>query len=215
MAAGNNGEGSVMTVSPTVVPVIPAKSELHWRRWLWPSLAALGVVALAVWYLRRPLPPLRVTRYTQITHDGLGRIWSEPTAAGSISLWVSARSPSHKSRYPAERLCRIPMALPLLSLQDVSPDGSSLLVVSDDGGQGSLWSVQIPAGSLRQLLTDVRVNSAAWSPDGKSVVYSTGNRRHLCHPERWNRKSKAGRCGRTCQHAQLVAGRQQDSVFQG
>ena len=72
VAAGNSGEGSVMTVSPTVVPVIPAKSELHWRRWLWPTLAALGVAALAAWYwyLRRPLPPLRVTEYTQITHDG-------------------------------------------------------------------------------------------------------------------------------------------------
>ncbi len=64
--------------------------------------------------------------------------------------------------------------------------------------KGAYGAFQIPAGSLRQLLTDVGVDSAAWSPDGKSVVYSTGRQRPLCHPERWNRNSKAGRCGRTC-----------------
>jgi Tol biopolymer transport system component len=49
------------------------------------------------------------------------------------------------------------------------------LVSSDDEGQRSLWNVEVPAGSLRRLLTDAWVNSAAWSPDGRSVVYSTGN----------------------------------------
>jgi hypothetical protein len=34
--------------------------------------AAILVVGLAtaIWYFRRPMPPLRVAKYTQITHDG-------------------------------------------------------------------------------------------------------------------------------------------------
>ena len=41
------------------------------RRWLLPGVAVLVIsLAAAIWYLRRPLPPLRVTGYTQITHDG-------------------------------------------------------------------------------------------------------------------------------------------------
>jgi len=43
------------------------------RLWGW-ALAAGGALALclagAVWYLHRPLPPLKVRGYTQITHDG-------------------------------------------------------------------------------------------------------------------------------------------------
>ncbi len=47
------------------------------RRWLWPR--ALGTVALllfvfGIWYLRRPLPPPRITAYRQITHDGHKKI---------------------------------------------------------------------------------------------------------------------------------------------
>ena len=175
VAAGNSGEGSVMTVSPTVVPVIPAKSELHWRRWLWPSLAALGVAALAVWYLRRPLPPLQVTEYTQITHDG--RPKDIAGTDGSRLYFNSDYGPQHNSQVAISggEIAPVPVALPLPAIKDVSPDGSTLLVASYDGGHGSLWSVQIPAGSLRQLLKDVWVNSAAWSPDGKSVVYSAGD----------------------------------------
>jgi Tol biopolymer transport system component len=67
------------------------------------------------------------------------------------------------------------MALPYPWIKAVSPGGSTLLITSFVGGHGSLWNVEIPAGSLRRLLTDVWVDSAAWSPDGKSVVYSAAN----------------------------------------
>jgi hypothetical protein len=41
------------------------------RKWLLAGAAVLVAgLATATWYLRRPLPPLRVAEYTQITHDG-------------------------------------------------------------------------------------------------------------------------------------------------
>ena len=134
-------------------------------------------LAVAIWYLRRPLPPLRVTgEYVQITHDGH---WKNLVGTDGSRLYFTldfvSPQPIAQVAISGGEIVPIPMALPVFSLQDVSPDGSSLLVVSENSGQESLWSVQIPAGSLRQLLTGVQVNSAAWSPDGKSVVYSTGN----------------------------------------
>ena len=70
----------------------------------------------------------------------------------------------------------MPITLPFAEIRDVSPNGSTLLVSSYDGNHGSLWNVEMPAGSLRPLLTGILgVASAVWSPDGKSVVYSPVN----------------------------------------
>ena len=156
------------------------KDGRHNRLWTWvlSGGAVLAVsLAVAVWYLRRPLPPLRVTEYTRITHDGHWKnlIGTDGSRLYFTQDFIGPQQPIAQVAISGGEIVPIPIALPVFSLQDVSPDGSSLLVVSENSGQGSLWSVQIPAGSLRQLLTDVHVESAAWSPDGKSVVYSTAS----------------------------------------
>jgi Tol biopolymer transport system component/DNA-binding winged helix-turn-helix (wHTH) protein len=141
-----------------------------------PSAALLAAgLAVAVWYFRRPLPPLRVTEYSRITHDGSGK--SLAGTDGNRLYFTRAFFPQPLAQVAISGgdIAPIQTALPGPFLQDVSPDGSSLLVSSFDGGQESLWSLQIPAGSLRQLMTGVGATSAAWSPDGKSVVYSTGS----------------------------------------
>ena len=65
------------------------------------------------------------------------------------------------------------ITLPIPDLIDVSPDGSMLLVMSDKKGVADpapLYAVQVVGGAHRYLADAV---SAAWSPDGKSVAYST------------------------------------------
>ncbi len=146
-------------------------------KWVSPSavLLILGL-AFAVWYLRRPLPPLRVTEYTPITHDG-----GPKNIAGTDGsrLYINMyNDPQHTFQVAISggEIAPVPVALPLAEIKDVSPDGSTLLVASYDGGHGSLWKVEVPGGSLRHLLTATwNIASAAWSPDGKSVVYSPGN----------------------------------------
>jgi Tol biopolymer transport system component/DNA-binding winged helix-turn-helix (wHTH) protein len=151
------------------------RKQANGRLKTWPAsgvaLLAVGL-AFAIWYLRRPLPPLRVTEYTPITHDGGGK-----SLAGTDGsrLYFTRDSSIAEVAVSGGEIAVIPTALPGPFLQDVSPDGSSLLLSSFDGSQNSLWSLQILAGSLRQLLTGVGITSAAWSPDGKSVVYSSGN----------------------------------------
>ena len=144
------------------------------RRWLWATVVmVVGLGASAIWYLRRPLP-LRVTEYTQITHDDRHKI---PVAADGARLYLNL---DHQP-YPAQvavsggEVTPFPVSLPNPFLRDVSPDGSSLLVSSLDSGRRSLWSVQIPGGTLRRLLDNGLVTSAAWSPDRKLLAYRTIN----------------------------------------
>ena len=146
------------------------------RSWLLPGTVLLAAgLASAIWYLRRPQPLLRVTEYTQITHDGRPK---DLVGTDGSRLYVNRNNdpqPTAQVAISGGEIAPVPVALPLPDIRAVSPDGSTLLVASNEGGHGSPWNVEIPAGSLRRLLTDVWVRSAAWSPDGKSVVYSPGN----------------------------------------
>jgi Tol biopolymer transport system component/DNA-binding winged helix-turn-helix (wHTH) protein len=146
------------------------------RRWLLAGAAVLVAgLATATWYLRRPLPPLRVTEFTQITHDGRHK---ELAGTDGSRLYLNRDlnpQPTAQVAISGGEIAQVPVALPLPKIMDVSPDGSTLLVTSNDGGRRSLWNVEVPAGSLRRLLTDAWVNSATWSPDGRSVGYSPGN----------------------------------------
>ena len=144
-------------------------------RWL---LAAAAVLTLGLtstfWYVSRPLSPLRVTAYTQITHDGRSKSLAGTDGARLYLNW----SRESFSSTPAEvavsggEVKHIDVALPNPGLMDVSPDGSAILVGSSDGTRGSLWSLRVPENSARHLADAQRINAAAWSPDGQRAVYS-------------------------------------------
>src|SRR6185369_6993536 len=63
------------------------------RLWGW-VLAGGGTMALclamAIWYLHRPLPALKVTAYTQITHDGISKI---PIGSDGTRLYLTVFDP--------------------------------------------------------------------------------------------------------------------------
>ncbi len=150
------------------------------RTWLWATVVVVvGLLATAIWYLRRPLA-LRVSEYTQITHDDRHKI---PIGTDSARVYLSL---DHQPHTPAQvavsggEITLFPVLLPNPTLADVSADGSSLLVRSWDGDRASLWSVQVAGGSLRRLLDGVRLgsypwSSAGWSPDGKLLAYYTSD----------------------------------------
>lgn len=149
-----------------------ARTRNRSRSWVLPGAVILAVgLAVAVWYLRRPLPPLRVSEYTQITHDGERKLLAGTD--GSRLYLNKEFDPVHTAQVAISggEIAPLPLPLPFAWTRDVSPDGSTLLVSSYENGHGSLWSVQVPAGSIRRLVADTWTNSAAWSPDGKSVVY--------------------------------------------
>jgi len=172
-----NGKGSVMTAGPTVVPATPAKSEPLWRRWLWP-LAAVALVALGVgyWYLRRPLPPPRLTNPVQLTRDGRRK---NVVGTDGNRLYLNILEPKAVGQVPVSggQITQIPFDLPsqggLWDVSSVSPDASSLLALDhfDIFRESARVSIVGILGHPVRYLTESY--AAIFSPDGRSVVYTT------------------------------------------
>jgi DNA-binding winged helix-turn-helix (wHTH) protein/Tol biopolymer transport system component len=145
------------------------------RKLVW-VLAGGGVLTLclagAVWYLHRPLPPPRITTYTQITRDG-----HEKRLAGTDGsrLYFTQMQPKSLDQVGVAggEVAQIPAAVPgMFWMLDVSPDGSNLLVTSLETGraENSLWIVRVLGGTSRRIGDGW---SAAFSPDGNSIAYLT------------------------------------------
>lgn len=143
------------------------------------SIALIAVILLAVvTYFpianRSSGPRLRISEYTQLTHDG-----HAGTAMGTDgsrlylqNFPVASISEVSVSGGQIEPVLSVPVQDPLL--RDVSPDGSTFLVQSFRQGPDSLrlYAVQVVGGSDRYIADAV---SAGWSPDGKRAAYSTPN----------------------------------------
>ena len=144
------------------------------------ALASAGVLTLCltatIWFLHRPLPPPRISKYAQITHDGHKkklagtdgtRIYFNQMSGGILPESIAEVAVSGGG------IAQVPVAVPSPEVVDVSPDGSNLLVISvPEGDQpaGSLWNVRTLGGQARRL---GETGDAAFSPDGNSVAYST------------------------------------------
>lgn len=159
---------------PSADKSLPA-SLFHKRRSLW-SIAALVAILLVASVLIRHKQPAHVvvSTYTQITHDGHAK-----------SIGGTDGSRIYFTRLEKSAIAQVSVsgrgeALVPLALQDpwsgaVSPDGSTLLIISQATGQGpasSLWALQLVNGSLRRLGNAI---AAAWSPDGETIVYASAS----------------------------------------
>ena len=157
-------------------------------------VAAVGLAG-AVWYLRRPLPPPHISAYTQITFDGHGK--SLGGTDGSRLYFCLDGGGIRQVAVSGGSSDPIPIDLPNpgFAATALSPDGSSMLVGSFEwSDKDPLSIVRLPGGSVRCLIFDAE--SAAWSPDGASVVYSKAERRCKYCSERWDRSSDTGPRGR-------------------
>jgi DNA-binding winged helix-turn-helix (wHTH) protein/Tol biopolymer transport system component len=169
------GSEPVHVSAETADVAIQTKPRSLGRWWLvGAAVFAIGLASL-IWTLRRPLPPPRITRYDQITHDGHQK---EPAGTDGSRVYFMQRPPTTVAQVAIAggEIVQIPVAVPfLLSLDDVSHDGSNFLVESGETAlptiPRALWIVRIPGGPLRRLGDGF---GSAFSPDGTSVTYSTG-----------------------------------------
>ncbi|MGO9938543.1 MAG: winged helix-turn-helix domain-containing protein [Terracidiphilus sp.] len=144
--------------------------------WLSSGAAVLVAgLAAAIWYFHRPLPPPRISGYSQITHDGHRKSIAGTDGSRLYFNFMSPRSMAQVAISGGET-ASIPVAVPgaSTSLLRVSPDGSGFLIESvDDGnysGNWALWNVQILGGSYHRLGKGL---SSTFSPGGNSTVYVT------------------------------------------
>jgi len=139
--------------------------------------AALLIVAGALAWLARPLPPPRVIKTAQITHDGApkARAFTDGSrlyileATGIRGRLVQVAVTGGET-YP------IPTPFWNIVVGDLSPDHSQLLAsdwpVTGSRDDHPAWVLPLPSGPPRRL-ADIVASSGAWSPDGKYLAFST------------------------------------------
>lgn len=135
--------------------------------------AVVAAVAAASWLVRRPLPPPRVTDYVQLTHDGQLKF---PAATDGNRIYLNQWRAHEVAQVPSSggEVVPIPIDMPEPWVRDVSPDGSSLIVLNNpaDPMDLGLWIVGVTGRPARYLTI---VTDATWAPDGKSILYATSN----------------------------------------
>jgi serine/threonine protein kinase len=162
---------------------LPAQARKEFR-WSWAVVTVAIVIAAAavILWLRSPLPPPRLIGVTQITHDSLKK--DSTILTDGVRLYFSEFS---ADRFVLSQVSTTGgevagIATPLLNLSPlgISPDHSQLLVASFVGTEpeGPFWAVPLPAGSPRRL-ADITGHDAAFSPDGRRLLYANANDLYL------------------------------------
>jgi DNA-binding winged helix-turn-helix (wHTH) protein/Tol biopolymer transport system component len=153
-------------------------------KWAGLGLALLIVVATAVW-LARPLPEPKILKYDQITTDGREKSGDLATDGARVYFieqastgWIIAQvSASGGEPVPIASTSRYSV------ITDISPDHRDLLVVEGQGfAPGPLEVIPLLAGEPRRL-GNLRVHSASWAPDARTLAYTAEGGVYLCDPD--------------------------------
>lgn len=153
-------------------------------RWLVLTLASIALVfgataALVLWP-RDAVP--HVVHTVQITTFGRA---ADPLAVGGDRLFLGTRTGGAREvaqisalsvEPTGERPLVIPTGLPKPHIYDLSPDGSELLLGSEEGAdtERPLWIMK-SAGGAPKRLGDLKGTGATWSRDGKRIAYTSGS----------------------------------------
>jgi serine/threonine protein kinase/Tol biopolymer transport system component len=156
------------------------------RRWI--TVVALGVLALlATAYLLRPssVAPA-VVGSVQITNDGYPK---RSLATDGSRLYFSEYAEGHSVLKQISTVGgdEAPVSSPLATadIYDFSQRNSQLLVRGSAEGsvtESPVWIVPVPAGSPRRV-GETLAHAAAWTPDGRQILYANGSHLYLCNTD--------------------------------
>ena len=184
--------------TPVTAAQLPVPASARSRaKWL-AAMAAIFLVAAFVAYALRPtLPPPRITGYTQLTHDGFPKSFSGQTAANlqtdGSRIYIQENVDGHYvvAQVSASGGDTVPVPIPFhnVSLDNISPDRSELLVSSFTGSEAiqPMWIVPALGGSPRRFV-EPPGGDGAWMPNGDRLlaranelieIRSNGNQKKL------------------------------------
>ena len=196
----DTSSGKVSAVSPRMAESVAATpaARISWR-WISAAGAVLGmaVVAVVLFWLRSAPPVLRVTAVTPITHDGFAK-WSLVTDGPRIYVTETRGANEFLAQASAAggETSVISTPLPNIRAQDVALDRSQLLTYGYRGTEAeyAFWLVPLPSGPPRRV-ADVVGHSAAWSPDGRRLVFARGSEIFLAKNDGTNVEKLIGTSG--------------------
>ena len=172
----------------------------HSKRYVLPGIyfvlgALLAAGALQLFNKHRPKPLL--PRISQITKDGAIHV-PKDNLLGSLSAFVTDGvhlfTPSNRNGQVilsqisvstgATQPVQLPSRIREPEAEDISPDGSKLLVRSNLASSvpQPLWIVNVEGGSAFRV-SDILVQDAIWMPDGKRILYTSGNQVAVISPD--------------------------------
>jgi serine/threonine protein kinase/Tol biopolymer transport system component len=177
VSASSSSASSLAT--PTGVAQPSAQAANSRAKWV-VLTASIAVVALFAAYSFRPtLPPPRITGYTQLTHDGLPKVFAGQTVAnvqtdGSRIFFeenVSNRYIVAQVSVTGGDTVPMPIPLPNVDLDTISPDRSELLVSSFTGSEAiqPMWIVPALGGSPRRFV-ERPGSDGTWMPNGNRLL---------------------------------------------
>jgi len=156
------------------------------NRWLWTGIAvAFVALALALVHYFSPLPAPKIIGSTQITNDGLAK---GTVVTDGSRLYFSESSEGHfvlsQASTSGGETAEIATPFRNIYLADISPDHTQLLVGAYEGTAFDVpfWTIPLPSGSPRRV-ADLTASSAAWSPDGRQLVYTKGSELYLANAD--------------------------------
>jgi Tol biopolymer transport system component len=171
------------------------------RRWsLWAVFlggALLIALAAGAW-LRLPGPEPKVLGFEQLTNDGFEKNRGVATDGARVYFIENNRDGCVVAEIPSTG--GSPVAIAKANgdsdIQDISADRTELLLTQDARIRpGPVWILTLLAGSSRRL-GSIQAFSAAWSPDGAALAYTTDDGLYLCDSNGLNSRRIVGMSGR-------------------
>lgn len=177
--------------SSTDVPVQPAKPSLapakRPRRWL--VLSACAVALLAAYWLRPTYPPPKVLRIVKLTDSGHVTPNQTLVTDGPRIYYrelVNGQRETRSISVAGGESADVSQPFPWMDIEDISPDGTSLLVArfSVDVRSDRLtpWLVPLVTGSPKQL-TETQGSDFGWSRDGRTFAIAQDNALYILNSE--------------------------------
>jgi serine/threonine protein kinase/Tol biopolymer transport system component len=188
-AATSSGAHQGASTSGSVPAFVPSSSadvkgaqlRTAGDRKLWkiavPTAALVVVLGGLLAWLSRPLPPPKILKTFQITHDGVTK--TNLLTDGS-RLYITESTGTKQflvqGSVAGGDTSVIPTPFSNTVMSDISPDHSLLLVGDIVGTETEVqaWVLPLPTGSPRHL-SDVVAHGTRWSPDGKRLAFAKGS----------------------------------------
>ena len=172
------------------------------------SSAALLII-LTILFLRTEVSHITPLRIHEVTYSG--RVYPGQPLQESLAQTATDGSriyfPQIENGRPVlsqtsigdGETSTLPIASTILApiLQDISPDGSRILVRNqlEREAEGPLWIVSTIGGAAQQF-SNIQAHDATWMPDGQKILYATGMDLMVANEDGTGRRKLASLPGR-------------------